>query len=409
MKLENIKEKYFSLNNYIYYLFCVYMATLMLSNSTIYMTNDVFNLGIKLIRYVCYLGFAISIILDLKKGQKITYKVVILWILAILIFLFSKNKNIAFLALVLTALRNVDITELIKKTLKVYIVLFAIVIISSFLKIIPEWTYTRGDEIRYSLGFFYSTITIGFYLSIILMYFYVRRDNCKLVEVIILEVFNVLLFMYTDGRLSFILITFALTLMYISKFKITKKVLSEKHIKAIMKFACYVLPILLVICTVLLTCLYASGNEFAYEVNKALSGRLKHMSNAYVTYGVTPFGQEIEWNGNGGHGYIDLDDKDFVYNYVDNSYARVMFDYGVIFLGLVIASYTIVLVREFKKENYWLVSVLFFVLIWSFIEPYLVGIEKNVFVLAMIPFLHDGEYAISLPDIKKKIKGDGVS
>lgn len=85
-----------------------------------------------------------------------------------------------------------------------------------------------------------------------------------------------------------------------------------------------------------------------------------------------------------------------------------MFDDGVILLGLVIAVYTIVLVREFKKENYWEVAVLFFVLIWAFIEPYLIGIEKNIFVLILVPFLHDSKYAISLPDIKKRIKGDGV-
>lgn len=293
MNLEKIKEKYFSSNNYIYYTFCIYMMTLMLSNTSIYFASDEFKLIIKLIRYACYLVFGIKIIIDLANGSKVTYKIMVLWIFSALIFVFSSNKNIAFLALVLTALRDIDINELIKKTLKVYSLLFVLIIMLSFLNIIPEWTYTRGDEIRYSLGFLYSTITIGFYLSIVLMYFYIRRSNCKLIEVIILEAFNVILFMYTDGRLSFILITASLFAMYISKF--TKKILLERHIKNILKFACYVLPILLVICTVLLTCLYASGNEFAYGVNKMLSGRLKYMANAYATYGVTPFGQEIEW------------------------------------------------------------------------------------------------------------------
>ena len=105
-------------------------------------------------------------------------------------------------------------------------------------------------------------------------------------------------------------------------------------------------------------------------------------------------------------GYTDIENmQNFKYNYIDISYARILFDYGIIFTIFVLFSYTILLVKCFKEKDYWLVFTLFFVLIWSIIEPYLITIGKNNFILEFIPLLEIGainnlDYAV----LKSKIK-----
>ncbi len=105
--------------------------------------------------------------------------------------------------------------------------------------------------------------------------------------------------------------------------------------------------------------------------------------------------------------YVDSENvQDFEYNYIDISYARIFFDYGIIFTIFVLLSYSALLVKSFNEKDYWLVFALFFVLIWSIIEPYMITIGKNNFVLAFIPLLEIGainnlDYAV----IKSKVKG----
>lgn len=83
--------------------------------------------------------------------------------------------------------------------------------------------------------------------------------------------------------------------------------------------------------------------------------------------------------------------SEFEYNYVDSSYARIVLDYGIIFSVIILIGYTILLVRQYKSKNYWLLFSIIFILIWSFVEQYLVSISKNIFILAFIPLLQYGE------------------
>lgn len=212
-----------------------------------------------------------------------------------LIYLFTKNKEIIYLFLVLMALKDEDITKLIKITMKFYIVIFSTIVTFSFIGIIPDWTYYRGDVVRHSLGFNYSTIVMGFYLSIICMYFYVRRSKCKIIELIILEIINSMLYYYTDARLSFILITIILSTMLLNKIKILRQLFYNQYIQLVLKGICYLLPFFMLALVMFLTYLYSIQNEFGIMIDEALSNRLKYTADAFQTYPITPFGQAIKW------------------------------------------------------------------------------------------------------------------
>ena len=382
------KFKKYSFDDLMYIIWGVYISTTFLDIVAIFFANEICQLCLKTIRYICYAICIIRAFYDWKNGEKITLPIIAIGILSIIIGITSHNQNIFLTLLILIALRRLDFDKLINIALKIFISYFFIVVSLSILKIIPNWEFSRGTLPRYALGFIYATDAIGTYLVIILMYFYVKNSNATYIELIILETINIFIFEYTNGRASFLLISMILFIQLMSKFEFIRRLFYNEIIQKILKLACYTLPLFLFITFHILVCMYSINNNLANKVNKVLSDRIKYTYQAYRTYDVTLFGSNIEWKGYGGYKYTNLDEiEEFEYNFVDNSYARMVFDYGIIFSCLILIGYSFILIENCKKKNYKLVFTIFFVLVWSFIEQYIIDIGKNVFVLAFIPII----------------------
>ena len=287
-----------------------------------------------------------------------------------------------------------------------YMVLFLTIVNLALLKIIPDWIFYRGDTQRHSLGFYYSTIAIGIYLSCMLIYFYVRKSKATVIELLLFEGINFFLYKYTDGRLSFILISIILFMMLILKIPQLRQLFKLPNMQIVLKCIGYILPISLFSLVILATYLYSQSNPIGISINKILSGRLLYTKNAFQQYGITLFGQPIDWRGWGGFGYVDTESmSSFIYNYVDISYARIIFDYGIIPTIIILLVYTVALVKSVKEKNYWLFTVLVFVCIWSSIEPYLFNIGKNIFILSFVPIFNFGKIRqLDYNCIKSKFK-----
>lgn len=376
------------------YCFFIIYTCFVVFEATIYpLISDEIEIICKTIKYGCFMIFVIKILYDIYQEKKLNINILIIAVLSIIIFLFSKNKSIIEITILLISLRKMNYNKLIKLALRVFIVIFAVIINLSLLGLIPDWTYTRGETIRHSLGFLYPTDCIGIFFSIILMIFYIKKSNITVWEILFLQTVNTFLYKYTDGRMSFILATILLLTMLISKRKIIKKFLYDNEIvQKILSVICYITPITLFILFNLIVLLYTDRNAFSIKINNLLSGRIEYTYNAYQNYGVPIFGKDIEWMGWGGHGYTDSKDaSNFKYNFVDSSYAKMIFDYGILFTMLVILSYTKILVIKNKEKDYWTVITLIYILIWSFIEPYLINFGRNPLVLLLIPLINLGK------------------
>lgn len=367
------------LQKYIYYVIGIYLFSLFVFDTCVQSTMQVvFNLT-KISRYLCYLIFIVYSIMDTRKNKKITLKTIVFFLIAILITFFSKQKDYLLMILFLYTIKDLDYNKIIKICLFIYAPSFFITVILSLLGIIPDWTYTRGSLIRHSLGFYYATSTMSIYLEIILMFFYVRKKSFKYFELLLLETINVFLYKYTDGRLGYILITAVLIVMALSKLKIFKDLVLKVHFIEIAKKLSFVLPIALLLIMLFLDWGYHNNLEYATDMDIALNKRVKWSHNAFMIYPITAFGNNIEWVGNGGQGYIDLENNE--YNYVDSSYIRIIFDYGVIGMISILYMYIKSLNKHINEKNYYLYIVLVFILIWSFIEPYIFSVGRNIFII----------------------------
>lgn len=383
------KLKQIDINKFMYIIFGMYIFSLVFTNTVLNEISDFFYITLKLVRYICYIAFIFKIVLDLKEDKKITLSMIIFTIITFIVFIFSNNKNIVFFCLGFMAFRKLEIDKLLKIAYNVTFIIFFSIVTLSLLGLIPDWTFLRGTLVRHSLGFIYATDCIGIFLAIILMYFYIKKSKANILEIITFEFINVVLYKFTDGRLSFILITILLITLVISKIKIIKNILKSKFVISIMKIICYSAPVVLLITFNCLTYVYSKNyNSNIDKINKLLSGRLEFTAKAYEKYGVPVFGKNIEWHGWGGYGYVNLEEMDnFEYNFVDSSYAKIIFDYGIIYMLLIIFAYQYMLIKNFNDKNYWIVASLLFVLIWSFIEPYIINLGRNPLILLLIPIL----------------------
>lgn len=404
MKLYFNRIKKLTLDNLIYICWSVYIFASFLNIVGIFFASENCQLLLKIVRYVCYIIFSIKIFYDWKKGEKITISILISTLVTIAIAFFAKNRSAFFILLILVALRKMEFDKLIKIAFKIFMVSFLVIISLAMLGIIPNWQFSRGMTPRYSLGFIYATDAIGMYLVIILMFFYTKKSNSTKTELLILEVINVFMYSYTNGRVSFILISTILFLQFLSRFQFIKDIFYNNFVQKCLKIICHTLPVILFMGLHLIVVMYASNNLVANKVNKILSNRVKLTYQAYRNYDMKLFGEKINWNGWGGYGYKEQNnDQDFTYNFLDSSYASIVFDYGLILSCMVILGYRKILITNYKDKNYWLVITIIFVLLWSFIEQHIINLGKNVFVLTFIPLLELGPInRLSYNNIKLK-------
>lgn len=60
------------------------------------------------------------------------------------------------------------------------------------------------------------------------------------------------------------------------------------------------------------------------------------------------------------------------------------------------------LVKTYRAKDYWLVFIIFYMLIWAFIEPYIINIGRNIFILTFITLF----YNKPLPNIENQKRED---
>lgn len=363
--------------------------------------NPTLDIVLKALRYLCYLVFTLRFVYDVVRERKLPMMTVALIVLACAVIISTNNMKLGFIVLVLAAVRRVSLDKLVKATFYAVSVSYALLTLSALIGVLPNWVFYRYEIKRYALGFVYATDTFSVFFVIVLMYFYIYRYRARILTVIELFVLALILYRLTDGRLGFILTVTALAAILVTKvlhkFPSLKKVLTNKKLIKIIKTVCMTLPALFLVFMIVISCLYGLGDPLAQKLNDMLSDRLKYNMNALENYAVTPFGTHVDWISWGGRGYTHEFDSDFVYNYVDSSYIRNIFDLGVIATVIVIIGYTFLVRDLFKSEKYLLAFIIVLVLVWSVVEPYMLHIGRNMFVVCLAPY-----FDLWMLDLKKR-------
>lgn len=372
------------------YFFCLMIYTFCnLVSITMIDEVSILSFIFKLLRYITYFGFGVLCCVSVypnkirgfkcffDKGLKFVLRHYILLfylVLSLLILLIGKNRLPLVLALILWGSYEYDFKEVLKIIFKVNVVFMAITMLCELTDFLPDIIITRGSDLRYSMGYIYPLELMSHFLFIVLMYIFLRQEKFNTNDFLYINAINILLFKITDARTSFLLVLFVtLSTLIITKYKLNKLV-SKINIYMVISFV-----LLCSLGSFLLALLYTPESELMLFLDKLLSGRLELGHNAIASYGITLFGQKIEWVGFGAQ--VDPNTVRTIYNFVDCSYLKNAFDMGILFLLFTLVGYIYIGYKFIHTSNIYGILILMVILVLCVLEPRLVQIAMNPFII----------------------------
>jgi hypothetical protein len=342
--------------------------------STVLAGNDFFKLIFKYMRYICYLLAVIKIVKDGLYKKQIA-EILIMGMFVVLAVMGSGNKTLIFYFLILLAAKDVEKSRIIKITLFVQTAVMVLIISMSQIGILPDNIADADTRARHSLGFEWANTAPFFYFFMMMSYIYLRKEKLRVIEIIIMEAINYVFYILTDTRMSFALSSLMLVYVFLMKFYWQNR--SDKIQKN--KFL-ILAPAVMCIAAIGIHVFYNPDNNRWQSLNTLLSGRLKLGRDGIEKYGVSLFGTPIEWIGFGSNA------PKGTYNYVDSSYVQIMLEYGIIFLAIIVVLYMYIMYMAVKEKDFYLQTMILFVVIFSITEPRLLHLAYNPFPFLAISY-----------------------
>lgn len=355
--------------------------------------EEVSSPALKMIRYLGYLLVVVKLLLDDYSRTQIC---VIMGIIIILIAnSISVGGNAALcLFLFVIGMKDIDFYYVCKVVLVFYILGVCFTALGATLGIIDNWKYTLGGRVRYSLGYFYPSHATSALFYTICLFCFVYGKKLRLWHVVLFEIINIWQYRITTSRAGTLLLLFLPIMFYLVKF--TKKELKTTLYGRVLSFT---FPICATVS--LISALVYKGTGILARINELLNNRIVLANNAIKEFGFSLFGENIEWIGNGGYGYT-FNEFSGKYNYVDCSYIKILLDEGIVFYTLIIIGFTIVSVQAVRKNDKYLLLALVFVAVYSIIEPRLITIGFNPFVLTLAALIEDSNPTKYTNSIKRQ-------
>ena len=330
---------------------------------------------ISVIEWIVVALFAVLVLLEIFvfKTKQFTWLFCSVLILSIFTIFFTGNSFIVMLLILAMGLKNISVEKIIKAWLIPTVIVFVGLVILAILEKIPNWAYERNEfKLRYSIGYSYPTPAASFFMFITLAYVYLKKTNITYFELALMSIAATLVYSLTDSRTGWILTMLIIVGALIFKLLKNKIDISKFLSRKSVMFILCLIPLMCILISLLLTYLYAQNVPFAISLNNALSGRLQLQMQAFNNYSQTLFGQSIRWQGWGGYGYV-VSPEDFVYNYIDNAWILMLFDYGIINTILYIFLLSISIYSIVKQKDFWLLFAIIFFILDTLIECFLLN------------------------------------
>ena len=264
-----------------------------------------------------------------------------------------------------------------KKIMKFSAIMIAITLIfltiSSWLRVIPNLIFYRDNIIRQSWGTIYPLILAGYIFYANAAWISSKQNDKKkyMGEVLLILISAVLVFRVTGARND----TFAIILL-LGSYLIN--MISDRYNKAILTSGIVIIFAILFLSIFITQLLPYYSNSFNW-VNNLFNHRLVLQYTLFEYYAPKLFGQYIPQVGAGGStnnaGY---------YFYIDNSYTRLLFMYGIVFTIFILIMLLNYLRNLMEIKAYSLVYILLIVIASGIAEDAFVNPVINVFLYLLL-------------------------
>ena len=278
-----------------------YINVVLLVIKIYYSISEIFiipNFISKLITFYILATFSLNLLINTyrkKYGLKTILIEYVIVFLASYSSLVSKDFNILLSCFLIIGIKDVDL----KKTLRIILKINVIMILIHFILYILAWSFNSENlvvkcnadgEKRYC--FFLNNPN---QLSIILFstystYIYLKYKNIKLRDYVIGLILCIFIYVFPKSRTSSIIAMLFIVFIAISK-------IDNENVKKIIQYIARYLFIVIFIITFIFIIKFDDIRQykFIWKIDTILSGRIWHTNLAFENYGLTLFGQNINY------------------------------------------------------------------------------------------------------------------
>lgn len=298
---------------FILYFLALFIDDLALDNITV---------GIKGIRYVAYILFAIHI----GSAHRIKNKQLLYFLIAFCggvgISLFTHDIYWVIVALLVLAVRKIDPVHIVKLSYCILLIATIITVLMTLIGLIPTGVNSinrLGETIvRYGVGFYHSNVLplIVFYLMIYRMLIYGRK--IKMVEIVFWTCLSIVIYniCYSRNGLYATLLCGVLYSLYIWLTKKKAAVLYKKIVKFFAKYSIYIC----IVFSMVMTVMQGMGLNSVWQINEIFSGRFA------IAY------HQIRESGIYLINTLSKEEYKLIARVLDNGYLYIAIRYGILFL-----------------------------------------------------------------------------
>lgn len=238
---------------------------------------------------VVLLLLAFSSVLTIQFDRELICAAV-LGVIGACVYHFANDVSIIDLALMLYASKCTDFKSIAKYSLAVLGTASCLVVIASQVGLVQDVLFPRGNELsRHGLGYLYCTNFSHLYLNFVLLILYLKRNKIKVSLYVFLLIIDGVIFYLTDSRNSCGLVVLALLGSICLQY--CESNYFRTALKSVTRCAFIGITLISLVCALA----YDGSNGAWKTLNKITSNRIAQDNASIYKYGVTPFGQEIDF------------------------------------------------------------------------------------------------------------------
>lgn len=388
-KIDKFIEK-----NWIFF-FTIYLVTVFLDSSTFYMRYKWIDLVALLLRLFTYMAFSCHAIMkipryfELLKKRKSLLEYVFIFVIILFFgslfinFITTRNHRMINLLFILFSAVDIDKNKILKRELDVQVTMSTIIILSCVIGLIYNYSMVRGDMVRSSIGFTYPTNLTQVVLFMMVLLFYIKKENTTYYEIAFIESLNCFTYLVTNTRTEFFLSQIIVIIMLMfkafDKFKVGEY---KKVIKKIYSFIFMLIYPLMPLYSLIVVLRYRMGGIYE-RINSFLSNRLSQTYYNILAHGIKPFGVKINFEGLGIR--ETFEGQKVGHTYVDNEYLQMMFKEGYVVAILFVVILVIMLIMLYKLKKYDEILISSIFLAFGIINPRIITLMYCPILFLIIP------------------------
>ena len=288
----------------------------------------------------------------------------------------SVHRQVVLMFAYIYCARQIPFAKIARFTLDVSITLVVLVVLSGCFGLIDNVAAMKNGRVREYLGFRYALYLPGLLLNMTALWIYLRKDKITVPGAILWAAANWFVYYKTDSRISFVIAEALLVAALVMRFwpKIVNK-LKPLWLLAVSSFG------VCGIFSLVMTIVYDDSLPWMRKLNSILESRLRLGHRSLEEHGVTFFGQEIEWLGNG----LDFFGKAVsgIYTYVDCLYIKILQRYGIIFTIMLATLLCWSMYKLYKRKEYHILLISATVAVHCVLDDLSFALHYNTFWIAL--------------------------